>query len=543
MNVHALQRLTLSVGFFGFWALPVQATTLPIDPALRMQDELQRLERAMPAAPAAAPLTVPAPELPQGPLLQGQIFLKEVLFSPSQLLSPDHLQQVVKPYLGRDVGSEELNSLLRDIQALYLAMGVQSAAPVVPQQDLSTGVFKVVLVEGTLGQIKFKSQSKAQEAWLSSWFDLPLGQVIRPEPLSQRLEVFNAASDFQAEGEFVPGQQFGQSDLELRLSDAPKVQYWAMAEAMGMGSGRTVGNSVTTGWRYHPVSAVGGRLDGMVIAGPEAATVSLSAGLPVGHQGWRLGTTASASQSRTRVASKEAEVDDLLVEGASRSLSLEVLRHVHLTPNQMWRLSGALSQVHSHSWISGSTLSDRSVQRLTLAAATDAVVDPAMGAERATLRVAASSAKGAQGSYGHVETAGSLAWRLGGAKGPVARLNGQVRWLASRQPDASDFWVAGGSASVRGFDAGAVQGRTGQALQLSLHQPLPWQGVDVPEAFAFADHARATKDDVARQIGSVGIGLQFQINRQWSVENLLTYQTQGFQGPRTRWQLRASVAW
>ena len=61
--------LTLCVGLFCFWVTSAQAVDVPLDPALRMQDELRRAERAMPTpAPTARPssppsgaLVVPAP--------------------------------------------------------------------------------------------------------------------------------------------------------------------------------------------------------------------------------------------------------------------------------------------------------------------------------------------------------------------------------------------------------------------------------------------------------------------------------------------------
>jgi len=535
--------LTALVSLFSLGMTSLQASDL-IDPASRLQNDLRRAERAMPpSAPAAQLERLDALPLPEVPALKGQIFLREVLFSPSQLLSEKQLGDVVRPYIGRDVGSDDLNALLRDIQALYLALGVQSAVPVVPPQDLQTGVVKVLLVEGTLGQVKFAGNNKPDPAWLGPWFDLKPGEVIQPEPLTRRLDIFNASSDYTAEAQYVAGQTFGTSDLEVTVSDLANTQYWAMGELPGVGSGRTLGNSLIVGFRHYPVSSVGGRIDGMAIQGPTSTTVSLSGGLPIGQQGWRLGANASTSRSRTVLASTDPSKSDLLIEGASSVFSLEVVRHLYFMPGQMWRLSGALSQVHSNSQAAGATLSDRSVQRATLAASTDWVVDPASGAERATFRGALNSAKGPANSFSYVEVFGTLAYRLAGAQGPVVRANAQARFLDSRTPDVSDVWLAGGSASVRGFDLGAISGRSGQSLQMALYQPLPWKGVDTPEAFVFVDQGRAVKDDMAHRIGSAGVGLQFQIDRRWAIETALTHQTQGFQGPRTRALIKASAAW
>jgi hemolysin activation/secretion protein len=515
-----------------------------VDPAARLQDDVRRGQQSMPmpapAAPAKIPDTVP---LPAGPVLQGQIDLQEVLFSPSQLLSQAQLGQLVLPYIGRKVGSDDLNALLRDIQAMYLSLGVTSAVPIVPPQDLKTGVLKVILVEGTLGQVKFAGGSRADAAWLAQWFDMTPGEVIRPEPLARRLDLFNASSDFNAEAQYVAGSTFGASDLEVTVPALPNTQYWAMGELPGVGAGRTLGNSLILGFRHFPASSVGGRVDGMVIQGPTATTMSVTAGLPLGQQGWRLGAGASASRSRTVLESTDPTKSDLLIEGASSSLNLELLRHVFVMPGQLWKLSGSVWQIASQSKAAGATLTDRTVQRLTLAASTDWVVDPASGAERATFRGALNSAKGPVNSFAYAEVFGSLAYRLAGAQGPVLRANGQARLLDSRTPDVSDAWLAGSSASVRGFDPGAVSGRKGQSLQLAIYQTLPWKAVDTPEAFVFADQAHAVKEDIAHRIASAGVGMQFQVHRQWSIETALTHQTQGFQGPRTRALLRASASW
>jgi hemolysin activation/secretion protein len=310
-----------------------------------------------------------------------------------------------------------------------------------------------------------------------------------------------------------------------------------------VGSGRTLGNSLIVGFRHYPVSSVGGRIDGMAIQGPTAKTVSLSGGLPLGQQGWRLGANASASRSRTVLPSTDPTKSDLTIEGASSVLSLELIRHLYLVPGLMWKLSGGVSQVHSNSQAAGAILSDRSVQRTTLAASTDWVVDPAAGAERATFRGTFNNAKGPANSFVYAEMFGSLAYRLAGPQGPVLRANGQLRLMDRGVPDVSDVWLAGGSATVRGFDLGAISGGSGQALQMALYQSLPWKSVDTPEAFVFVDQGRAVKDVLVHRIGSAGFGVQFQIDRQWAIETALTHQTQGFQGPRTRVLLKASASW
>ncbi|MBU0837307.1 MAG: hypothetical protein KJ945_08255, partial [Gammaproteobacteria bacterium] len=226
----------------------------------------------------------------------GKVLLDEVLFSPSELLDDDELRGLAQPYLGRDVSSQDLNAFLRAIQALYLSKCVTTAVPVLPQQDLRSGTLRVLMVEGRLGAVKVEGASAIDPTWVGQWFDLAAGSVIRPEELERRLGVFNVASDFAAQAAYVPGAEFGRSDLLVHVPERSKAQVWGLVDLPDTGS--SARSSVIAGLRLSPLGLRGGRFDVMAIAGENAATLSLSGSLPLGHQGWRLGASASGSRSR-----------------------------------------------------------------------------------------------------------------------------------------------------------------------------------------------------------------------------------------------------
>jgi len=513
-----------------------------IDPAARMNDELRRAESAAPQRPAVprAPPTAPAP-VPEAPTLPGTVLLNEVLFSPSELLSDGELRALAQPYLGRDVSSQDLNAFLRAIQALYLSKGVTTAVPVLPQQDLRSGKLRVLLVEGRLGAIKVEGASGVDPAWVGQWFDLAAGSVIRPEELERRLGVFNVASDFAAQAAYVPGAEFGRSDLLVHVPERSNVQGWGLVDMPDAGSsGRS---SVIAGVRVQPLGLRGGRLDAMAIVSSHAATLSLAASVPLGHQGWRLGASASGSRSRTSIESTQPGTPDLVIHGASSSVAVELGRHVPISARQLLLLSGSAVRIKSRSSIGGSVLSDRTVDKLTLTASTDWPAGEPGEVSPASLRAAITTARGPVNAYGFAEVAGTFAQRLGTPGGPFLRVNGQARLAAHDTPDVIDAWLAGGSNSVRGFDTGTVMGERGYAVQMALYQPVTVQGLETTELYVFADHAGVQSDGWSRRIASAGVGVQFQLNRHLAVDATLARQTAGFQGDRTRLSLRASASW
>lgn len=545
LNPFSGARLRLAIAVlaaFGGHALAADAPT--IDPGARMQDELRRADRAAPLLPAPPRLAPATPlQVPEAPMLAGTVRLNEVLFSPSELLEDAELRALAQPYLGRDVTSQDLNALLRAIQALYLGKGVQTAVPVLPQQDLRSGTMRVLLVEGKLGAVKVEGGSSVDPAWVGQWFDLAAGSVIRPEELERRLGVFNAASDYAAQAAYVPGAEFGRSDLLIRVPDTSMSQVWGLVDIPDVGSGRSAGNSLIAGYRHYPLGLRGGRVDVMTIVNSNAATLSLAGSLPLGQQGWRLGGSATGSRSRSTFESTNPDIPDLVIDGASSSMAVELGRHLPINAQQLLRLSGALAQVKSRSTISGEVLSDRTVERLTLAASTDWPARQPGDVSPASLRTSVTTAQGPVNAYSFVEVAGMVAHRLGSASGPLLRVNGQARLGTHNTPDVTDAWLAGGSNSVRGFDTGAVYGERGHALQLAIYQPVIVKGLDATEAYVFADQARAYRSGTSRNIASAGAGLQFQVSQHLAVDVTLARQIAGFQGSRTRFSLRASATW
>ncbi|MDD2713897.1 MAG: POTRA domain-containing protein [Simplicispira sp.] len=520
------------------------AAELPlVDPAGRMQDELRRAEQSAPALPAAPKAGPVEPLLaPEAPVLVGKVRLREIVFSPSELLDVSELGALAEPYLGREVDSQELNAFLRAIQSLYLSKGIETAVPVLPQQDLRSGTMNILLVEGRLGAVRFEGAPEADRAWLGRWFDKQGGSVIGADELGRQLGVFNAASDYLAQGKYVPGDAFGRSDLQITLPDTRVSQFWSSLDVTDLSAGNSDATSLMAGYRLYPVSGYGGRFDVMAIANSTARTVSVAAGLPLGQKGWRLGLSASESRSTSTVAST-TEAPDLSIDGASGSVGLELGNFVPLSGTQLLHLSAALMQMTSKSSLSGEVLSDRAVDRLTLAASTDWPARAQGVFQGASLRAAVTQGQAPAGGYRFAEASGVASFAAEQANAPVLRVSGQARFATQNNPDAIDYWLVGGSNSVRGFDSGAAYGVRGYVLQLGLYQPLVLDGFEAAQGYLLADQASAVLDGTAARIASVGLGFQLQVNRHLAVDTALTRQTAGFQGDRSRLALRLIATW
>ena len=526
--------------------LMLQAQSLTVDPGARLQDDLRRADRMAPPLPPSPSIAAPAaPSALQNLNLQGRVVLNEIQFSPSVLLQESELRALAEAYIQRELTSNDLNQLLAGVQKLYLDKGIETAVPVVPPQDIQQGSLRILLVEGKLGQLRALPGSRLNPQWFQSWFRLKSGDIIRHQQFEEDLALLNASSDARLEGVLVPGDDFGLSDYQLGSDETNASQRWALFEWPQAGSGANEGANLMLGYRLVPAGPWAARVDATAIQTPVATTFSLTGGLPLPQRGWRLGASLSGTQSRSSVASTTAGSPNLIIKGQSQSAGMDLSRLTALSNGQFLRLQASLSRMSTQSTSDGQVLSDRTIDRFSLAASTDWSMDSESlpQAFQASLRSSVTAGQGPAGSYGFADFGVNGSWRLGNGQSPILRVNYQMRILPDHTPDAIDTWLAGGASTVRGFSLGALAGVKGRNLQLSLHQPLPTQVTPI-ELMVFADQAHAqTANGMSHGIASVGMGLQAKLNARWSVDVVSSRQVSGATGDRSRLLLRLNTNW
>lgn len=505
------------------------------DPASVMQDHLQRLNSARPRSTPPALETAP---MPRGlaPGTTASITVSEIQFSRTELLTQAELGQIGQRYVGRALTASDIQRLLDDISELYRARGVLTAVPVLPQQNLHSGLLRVLLVEGKLGKVQVHNAGRVNSDWVRQWFDLQNGSVVTNEQLREKLARFNANSDLTAKAEFVPGTRFGVSDLAVTLQDAPRLQSWAMFEATRTETGAPAQLSV--GLRLAPFSPVGGRADAAFLTSANSRTFMASASIPDGFLGWRAGLTGSVSETRASVSATDGQ-PDLRVTGRSSSASLDISRQWILTGPWTLGTTFSVGTIRSSTRVDGLELLNRRTDRYALTSTLHHDGDRTQAALRAGLVFGDEAA----GRYSYLDAGGSVLTPIDPPAHWRMRLNGMVRWRGHNSPSASDRFQLGGNDSVRGYDAASIAGDAGAAVQMELrYRPAPADAF-TPEGYAFVDIGHTRSPDGDLNIRSAGLGLQARINPNLGVELLGSRQLRSPLGPRTRLSLRAILGW
>lgn len=478
------------------------------DPAgLMMQDHLKRIEQAAPAArPQAAPPTAVQP--PSVPRTQGAVQVNEIQFSKSELLAAADLQAVGQRYVGRRLAAADIQQLLQEVSGLYQAQGILTGVPVLPQQDLQTGVMRILLVEGRLGEVKVAEPGLAQADWVQRWFDLTHGAVLTQEALRQRLLRFNNVSDFSATADMVAGAQFGQTDLSIAVSDTRRVQTWGFYERSSADQ-TAAPEQLAAGLRVAPFTAQGGRLDLSLLSTKAGHTVTSAVGFPLGVQGWRTSLSASAARSESQI--QGADEAALTLKGESSSLTWDVSRAWVLAAPWLAATSASLSRQHSQTLLDSSDtpLLDRRTHKLALLGSLDYDTPRQRASVRGTFNVGSDEA-----TYRYAEITGQ--WRQALDESGLWQLKALGLWRLKPSGTLSslDRFYLGGHDTVRGYSLGSASGDHGASAQLELRRSLSDAGWASAEAYAFMDlgSAKDPAKSASDRLRSTGLGAQFKVN-------------------------------
>ncbi|MDC6190027.1 POTRA domain-containing protein, partial [Ralstonia solanacearum] len=217
---------------------------------LRQQQQAREREQAVQAPAVRAQQAAPAeyPELPtETPCFRIDRFALEV---PQDLpeaartkgasaLPQDPFafaQTWLDHYNGTCIGKQGVEVLTKSISQAILSRGYVTTRVLLPQQDLSTGTMRFVLVPGMIGQIRF-AQADVRGTWKSAFPSRP-GDLLNLRDLEQGLEQMKRVASQDVDMQIVPTDVPGVSDVVISVKRAKP---WTVVAAVDNSGTRSTG--------------------------------------------------------------------------------------------------------------------------------------------------------------------------------------------------------------------------------------------------------------------------------------------------------------
>jgi len=141
------------------------------------------------------------------------------------------IQNMLKTYTGRQIGKEGINIIIKRINQALIDRGYITTRIMVPEQDLSKGTLRFVLVPGVIRHIAF-AQPPKRGSW-SSAFPARPGDILNLRDLEQGLEQMKRVSSQDVEFKLIPGEKPGQSDIIIHITQRKPWKFLVSADDSG----------------------------------------------------------------------------------------------------------------------------------------------------------------------------------------------------------------------------------------------------------------------------------------------------------------------
>ena len=493
----------------------------------QIESEQRRREAERELRQPAEPLV--RPSAPTGATVAAdngvRVAVKEVRFTPSEILSAEALEAVAADYRGKQVSLTELQQLAARVNALYKAKGVVTALATIPQQDVTAGVIEVRLVEGRVGAVRVEGNASTETDFITNRLGLQAGQLVDLDKLEQGLVWFNRTNDVRLQAELKPGAVFSTTDIQVGVTEPPRHEMLLTLDNLG--------SKLTGAWRagvsYRNRSLLGLRDDLSLSYTRARGQDSRAASYSVAAN--RYGGRLSLGLYEDRTSIEYGPLSSLNITGESRARVLSFRQPVWIDARSQWDIvAGTKRRVSSNEiddvFLQRTDSKDRSLgaewQWNNDASAvtasyikywTDATVlsREKYQIDRASLR------------YNQLLTESiSLRGSLGG------------QWARDKNLPSGEQFFLGGEGSVRGYPVGTYSGDQGYTVNLELHHPLLNTTVGsqtlASTGFFFVDHGRtapfrppASLLPAHEKLTGIGWGLNALIGKRTSVRLTLGY--------------------
>ena len=201
-----------------FAQIAIDPTGRSGEPPGPLKEEFQR-----PSPPPSPVLPiVPLPPETGAPTQPGtvRVFVRDVRVIGNTAFSDTAIAEVTAPFKNRTLMTEDLERLRLALTLLYVNKGYLTSGAIIPDQDVTSGIITVQLIEGRLTRIDIEGNRWFSSSYLSDRLALGSRTPVTLDPLQEQLQLLQQDRRIErVNAELRPGDQRGDSLLNVRVAD------------------------------------------------------------------------------------------------------------------------------------------------------------------------------------------------------------------------------------------------------------------------------------------------------------------------------------
>lgn len=461
--------------------------------------------------------------------------------------------------------------MVREAVVAYRKSDLPVVDVLVPEQEITSGILQLVIIEGRLGDVIVEGAGTAESRALARQIRTKRGEVIRESNLTDDLNWINKHPNRQVDLVFTPGSGYGETDVILRNQSSKDLIGYLSLENSGtsaLGEARGIFGASWTGplflgmnsilsyqfttnldsesdlfghsgvfasylpWR-HQVTLLGAYVDSEATFNQGGASFDVGGvnkqisgryGIPlpsIGRLSHELELGMDFKSSNSALAFNQVQVFDTTSEIVQYSLGYNIVARDR---TGVWRLDSEI------------------------------VNSPGGNTNKNTNAIFASQRAGATADYTYGVVTLERDQRLPEGWSAYGRIQGQA---SNANLLASETLGAGGYDSVRGWEQRIVRGDSGVVASLELRTPIFYPSTfggfsnvaDGAYGLVFVDYGSLSSEvplpgEQDTELGSVGLGFRYQRDNWFSLRVDYGFQVteEGFDdGEKGRWHVGATA--
>ena len=180
------------------------------DKALREKIEKERKK------PEIVDKTIPpkAPAIPQEKAL-----IKEITVTGATLISDKEVNDIIQPYIGKELTVAEMQKIADLITDAYRQKGYVTSRAYLPPQQIERQILEIRIVEGITGNVEIKGNRYFKKKLYRNKIALKNGEPFDYEALRKGMSKINQLPDRHAKAVLAPGKEAGTTDVILEVED------------------------------------------------------------------------------------------------------------------------------------------------------------------------------------------------------------------------------------------------------------------------------------------------------------------------------------
>jgi hemolysin activation/secretion protein len=430
------------------------------------------------------------------------VVVNEFKFAGNTLLTTPQLEQVVAPYVGQKLDFDGLKGVAELVAQAYRDAGWVVRA-YLPRQEIADGVITIQVVEAVFGKavVTEMHSDRVEATRLVAIVNAaqPKGQFVSANGIDRALLLLNDTPGISVAGNLVAGESQGETDLLLGVTD--RGGFAGSAGADNYGAMSTGINRLTANMAFNSPMGLGDSagLNLLKTAGSEYGRVSYM--LPVGADGWRLGTHASAMNYQLQGSFASADGH-----GSSSTGGFDATYPIVRRQQENLNFSWSYDAKQMTNYSAGALSSDYGIKAMVLTLSGNKV-DTWLGGGSTTASAALTSGHNNLGTdTATANTTGNYSKLLMNIARQQAFTNDLSAYVAftsqyaNKNLDGSEKIYVAGPTAVRAYQSSEGSGTQGQILTLELRDRLS-AGLTA-SAFYDYGHVQAYKNNTTASGGT-----------------------------------------